>query len=127
MYTYRRERANSFIMEELTLLLRDAVRDPAVQALTITEVDLTKDRRVARVYVACYSGEEDLQEGLKGLERAKGFLRHGLAEVLHWRFTPELEFRVDRSWQYGARLEELFAKIAEERAQATSEDTVEPS
>ena len=49
--------------------------DPRVGPMTITSVALTRDRRIARVYVACYSGEDDLSEGLKGLESAKDFLR----------------------------------------------------
>jgi len=111
---YRRERGNSFIKEELTLLLRNAVRDPRVAPLTITDVELTPDRRIARVYVACYEGEEALQEGLKGLESAKGFLRREIGRVLRWRFTPELEFRVDRSWEYGAKIDALLEKIRQE-------------
>ena len=112
---YRRERAESFIQEELTLILREQVKDPRVQPLTITGVDLTPDRRIARVYVACYEGEDVLQEALEGLERAKGFLRSCLAESLHWRFTPQLDFRVDRSWEYGERIEELLKKLEMER------------
>ena len=122
MLSYRRERANSFILEELTLLLQNEVQDPAVSLLTVTGVDLTPDRRIARVYVACYSGEDELQEGLTGLERAKDFLRHGLSQVLHWRFTPRLYFKPDRSWQYGARIDELFRKLESEREDDIAED-----
>lgn len=114
MLPYRRERAGEFIFEELTLLLHRSVRDPRVQAITITGVDLTPDRRIARVYVACYSGEEALQEGLKGLESAKGYLRRELSRLLHWRFTPELEFRVDRSWERGNRIDALLSSIQKE-------------
>ena len=110
---YRRERAAGFIQEELTLLLRDAVRDPRVAPITITDVELTEDRRIARVYVACYDGEQALQEGLEGLESAKPFLRQRLSQVLHWRFTPELEFRTDRSWEYGQRIESILKDIGE--------------
>lgn len=116
MSSHRRERASSFIREELTLLLRNTVRDPRVEPLTITDVELTPDRRIARVHVACYSGEESLEEGLEGLESAKGFLRRGLGQVLHWRFTPEIEFRVDRSWERGARIDELLDELAQDRA-----------
>ncbi|MBM3187125.1 MAG: 30S ribosome-binding factor RbfA [Chloroflexi bacterium] len=121
MLNYRRERASSFIQEEMALLLRGSVDDPAVQALTITDVDLTQDRRLARIYVACYTGEEDLKKGLRGLERAKGFLRHALSEVLAWPFTPEIEFRVDRSWERSARIDELFAEIAREHEEPKDE------
>ena len=122
MLNYRRERASSFILQELTLLVRNQVADPAVQALTITDVQLTRDRRIARVYVATYSGEDDLREGIKGLVRAKGFLRHGLSQVLHWQFTPQLDFREDRSWEHGARIDEILAEIDQERSERIDED-----
>ncbi len=53
---HRKERAESFIKRELTLMLRDRVRDPRIAPLIITDVALTKDRRIARVYIACYEG-----------------------------------------------------------------------
>lgn len=122
MLPYRRERAGEFIFEELTLLLHNAVRDPRVQAITVTGVDLTPDRRIARVYVACYSGEEALQEGLKGLESAKGYLRRELSRLLHWRFTPELEFRVDRSWERGSKIDALLGSIQKEPEEQVDHD-----
>jgi len=122
MLSYRRERAGEFILEQTTLLLHKSVRDPRVLPLTVTDVDLTPDRRIARIYVACYSGEDALQEGLKGLESAKGFLRHELGQLLHWRFTPELEFRVDRSWERGNKIDALLGTIKEEQDDQADDD-----
>ena len=122
---YRSERAASFIKEELTELLRGAVRDPRVQTLTITDVDLTRDRRIARIYVACYSGEEALKEGLAGLESAKGFLRHEISQLLHWPFSPALEFRIDRSWDYGNRIDAILGAIATEPDKADETDQMD--
>jgi ribosome-binding factor A len=112
---HRKERADSFIQQELTTILRDKVRDPRVDTLTITEVSLTKDRRVARVYVASFSDDDTLKEGLVGLESAKGVLRKELAQLLHWPWTPELLFRIDRSWQQGERVDQLLDQVREER------------
>jgi len=64
---HRKERADSYIQRQLTLMLRDKVRDPRIDPLTITEVSLTRDRRIARVYVASYADEDTLKEGLAGL------------------------------------------------------------
>lgn len=111
MPAYRIEKAGGFIQEEITLLLRNAVRDPRVLPMSVTNVQLTPDRRIARVYVACYTGEEDLKAGLEGLEHAKGFLRRALAPLLHWPFTPHLEFRVDSSWEYGKKIDSLLEDI----------------
>jgi ribosome-binding factor A len=122
MLSYRRERAGEFILEQTTLLLHKSVRDPRVLPLTVTDVDLTPDRRIARIYVACYSGEDALQEGLKGLESAKGFLRHELGQLLHWHFTPELEFRVDRSWERGNKIDALLGTIKEEQDDQADDD-----
>jgi ribosome-binding factor A len=111
MPSYRRERAGDFIREQFTLLLRDQVHDPRVQNIIITDVELTEDRRIARVYVACYDGEEALAKGLEGLESAKSFFRRALSQLLSWRFVPEVEFRVDRSWQYGTKIDALLRDI----------------
>ncbi|MGC9359010.1 MAG: 30S ribosome-binding factor RbfA [Anaerolineae bacterium] len=114
MTSHRIERANSFIQQELTLALQNQMRDPRMDALTVTEVRLTPDRRIARIYVACYRDEDTLTDGLKALESAKGALRHRLAQNLHWRFTPELEFRADLTWQRAERIEALLEQIAED-------------
>lgn len=113
---YRVQKAASFIRDELILLLRDKVKDPRVRYLTVTEVSLTPDRRIARVYVANYGSEEELQAGLEGLRSARGLLRHEIGQLLHWNWTPELEFRVDRSWHYGQRIDALLEQINSEHA-----------
>jgi len=114
---FRRERGDSFIREELTLAVRNQLSDPSLDKLVITDVVLTKDRRFARVYVSCYGGEEALQSALSALQRAKGLLRRHLSQVLTWRFTPELGFYADRAWQYGDKMDALFAMIEQEQAE----------
>lgn len=118
---HRKERAESFIQQELTLLLREHVRDPRVSAVTVTEIQLTRDRRLARVYVASFEGEEVIREALEGLESAKGLLRRELAQRLAWRFTPDLEFRLDHSWKYGEHMDRLLDQIAKERDESGAE------
>ncbi len=97
-------------------MLQTETADPHLAMVTITDVDVTKDRRIARVYVGTYSGDEDaLQEGLAALERAKPYLRGKIAELLRWPFAPELEFRPDRSMQYGQRIDSILAQLEQER------------
>ena len=111
---FRRERGDSFIREELTLAIRNDLKDPRVGSAVITEVELSKDRRFARVYVSSYEGDEALKEALVGLESAKGILKRHLGRVLGWQFTPEVSFYPDRTWQYGAKMDALFEQIATE-------------
>jgi ribosome-binding factor A len=121
---YRPERAGTFILEELTRLVRNDLRDPRVADVIITGVDVTKDRRIARVYVANYAGEEALKEALQGLESAKPYLRRHLAQVLHWNFAPAIEFRTDRSYEYGQRIDALLDQIHQEEQE--TEGDVKP-
>ncbi len=118
---YRVQKAASFIRDELILLLRDKVKDPRVKYITVTEVSLTPDRRIARVYVANYGTEAELQEGLEGLRSARGLLRRELAALLHWNFVPSLEFRVDRSWHYGQHIDALLEQINQDADTEQSE------
>jgi len=123
---YRKERAESFALAELALLLSRNIKDPRVAPLSITGVDFTPDRRLARVYVVCHTGQEDLEEGLRGLESAKGYIRRHLASVLHWHFTPRVEFRVDSSWEYGAKIDDLLDRVHEEDQNRAGEPDHEP-
>ena len=118
---FRRERGDSFIREELTLTIRNELADPRLEGAVITEVLLTRDRRFARVYVSHYDGDEALQAALAGLENAKGVLRRHLSQVLTWRFTPELGFYPDRAWQYGAKMDEILARLEREEARPLGE------
>lgn len=120
MNEHRLERANSFIKEEFIIILRNAVADPQLQGVSITDVQLTPDRRIARVYVTSYLSPEDLEEAMPALEKAKGFFRGHLSHLLDWRFTPEIEFHADRSWQRGQRIDEILEEIAKERERRNS-------
>ncbi len=119
---FRRERGDSFIREELTLTIRNELTDPRLQSLVVTDVQLSKDRRFARVFVSCYEGEEALQEALVALESAKGYLRRHLSQVLRWRLTPELAFYADRAWQHGEKMDALFAQLEQENDSSDDDD-----
>ena len=107
--------------DELIKLLQERVRDPRIKGLTVTEVTLTPDRRTARVYIANFGSEEDLQIGLEGLQSCKGLLRHEISQLLHWNFVPELDFRMDRSWNYGQRIDSLLSQLNEASTQTPDE------
>jgi hypothetical protein len=38
-------------------------------------------------------------------------LRHEISQLLHWNFAPELDFRMDRSWNYGQRIDYLLSQL----------------
>jgi len=121
----RTKRFNQLVRQELSTLLLRRVRDPRLSAVTITEVDLTADLRIARIYVSVLDEDQEArQEILHSLQGAAGFLRRELAQVLEVRHTPELIFHLDESARYGERIDQLLAQIHQENQRPSS---AEPS
>lgn len=115
----RPKRVAERLRAELTEMLLDGeVHDPQAREAVITDVSMTPDLRQARIYVRILStdgGPARQRALLAALERAKGFLRRGLAQRLDLRHTPELQFFWDETADRAARLEGLLAEIRDEK------------
>jgi ribosome-binding factor A len=109
--TYHTERIAEMVRIELSQMIEGEVRDPRVGFATVTEVRMTPDQRNARVFVSVQGDEEQVKQTMQGLVAASSFLRHGLAESLSLRRTPELLFELDHSGQTGGRVEELLKRL----------------
>jgi ribosome-binding factor A len=87
------------------IMERGEIRDPDLAGLTITitEVRVSADLRLAMVFVVALGGGRT--NGLvEALDRAKGFLRRRVAETVRLRFVPELSFRADQSFDTADRI-----------------------
>jgi ribosome-binding factor A len=109
----RADRVAESIKREVSVLILQEVKDPAVQGVTVTDVELTDDLRHARVFVSILGDEVERKRTLAGLDRAKGFLRSAVAKVLGLRYAPELRFHLDTSIDRAMRIEEVLRKIRE--------------
>ena len=113
MATNRINRINEDIQRELASLIR-TVKDPRVHGLiSITRVDTTADLRYCRVYVSMLD-HSDVEEVVKGLKSAAGYLRRELGRVLTLRYTPELQFIEDDSIERGVRMVSMIDRVLEE-------------
>lgn len=104
--------------ELMGMLLRGAVHDPEAAQAHVTEVVMTDDLRLARVYVRVIGDEPTAirqRAIVKALERARGFLRRELGSKLALRYNPELEFFWDSDVDRALRVEALLAEIERER------------
>jgi ribosome-binding factor A len=120
-HSRRSQRLADLIRQALGELLEREAKDPRIGFATLTEVHLTGDLRMARVYVSILGDEEKKQQGMAGLAAAKNFLRHELAQRLRLRYTPEIEFHLDRSQQWNDRIDELLRR-AKQKSGARSQE-----
>ena len=102
---------NEQIQRELADLLR-TVKDPRVQdvMISITRVETTPDLRFTKVYVS-FLQEDKAVNGMKGLKSAAGYLRRQIAANLQLRHAPEIQWALDDSITYGARMLELINNL----------------
>lgn len=104
----RTSRVASNLRKILAELIDQSVKDPRVATITVTDVEVTGDLREARVYFSHPAGPSHDDDVLAGLNRASGFLRREVGRRIQMRVTPSIEFRIDRSLAYGARIEKIF-------------------
>jgi len=97
------------------MLLMREVRDPRLADVTITEVRITPDLLIARIYYTVMGDAEQEREAAAALESATGYLRTQLAGRVRLRLAPELVFELDQSAAYGRRIDKLLDQIAESR------------
>jgi len=112
---YHRERLGEALREEIETIVEGELGDPRIGLVSVTSVVLAQDSRSAQVFVTLDGDDEEAQRSLQGLTAAVGFIRREVAENLHLRRPPELYFHLDRSDQYGARIEELLGRTGKKK------------
>jgi ribosome-binding factor A len=111
MPQYRRtDRLNEQLRQEITLLVRDEVRDPRVGLATITAVQTSPELDHAKVYFTTLGEAEERAEVLAGLRSAAPFLRRELGKRMHIRRVPELHFEIDRVLEEAQKIERLLSE-----------------
>ncbi|HEX7239002.1 MAG TPA: 30S ribosome-binding factor RbfA [Longimicrobiaceae bacterium] len=107
----RTDRINEQLRQEISILVRDAVRDPRVGLVTITGVETSPELDHAKVYVSVLGDDTEKEEALQGLRSAAPFIRGQLSKLLHMRRIPELHFQSDRALQEASRIEALLREV----------------
>jgi ribosome-binding factor A len=114
MRQYKRsQRVGDLIREVISeMILRD-LGDPRLETVTITEVEVTSDLKLARVFFSARGEQAREKAALQGLEGAAGFIKKNLGRELRLRYMPELIFQLDRSFDYGSKIDRLIRTLHE--------------
>lgn len=115
MANVRANRVAEQMKKELGDIVGRKMKDPRIGFVTVTGVDVTGDLQQAKVYITVLGDDSKQEETLKGLEKAKGFIRSEIGNRIRLRKTPEIEFFWDDSYEHGTRIEKLLHEINEEK------------
>ena len=125
--TARAQRIADQVQREIAVLIQLEVSDPRVGMVSVTGVDVSNDLAHAKVYITVLNslaGDEqvnadtlsepgaldqlEIEDNLKALKKASGFLRTLIAKRLRLRVVPKLQFYYDSSIEQGQRLSDLI-------------------
>lgn len=92
-----------------SIIERGDIRDPdlAGRAITVTEVRISPDLKNATVFVVPLGGG-DVAAVIKGLKRARSFIRHEVARQVDLRVAPDLFFEPDTSFDEASKIDALL-------------------
>jgi ribosome-binding factor A len=118
----RADRVSGLIQEVLSNLLKKDIHDPRLKMVTITNVKMSRDLRLARIYFSIYGDNSKAEAAAKGFESARGFIKRSLAHKLSLRYMPDLVFFYDESFDYGSQIDELLKRIITENGRDNQSD-----
>jgi len=112
----RQARVGDLLMQTLAEVILRKVKDPRVEGITITGVDVSVDLKNARIFF-CMMNSSKKDEAMEGLKSAAGFLRHELKKELSLKAVPSLYFSYDESFDYGSKIDGILESISKHEDQ----------
>ena len=110
----RADRVGGQVQRALSELLHKRIRDPRLKDATISEVEMSPDLKLAKIYYTLPASDGARDEALAGFNSASGFVKRTLARELGLRYMPNLKFYYDDSFDYGAKIDSLLKSLNKE-------------
>lgn len=108
---HHRERLSEALREEIASIIEGELGDPRIGLATVTEVRLSPEGKAAVVLVTVVGDDAEAGRTLQGLTAARNYIRHEAGERLRLRHAPDLHFQLDKSEEYGARIDQLLERM----------------
>jgi ribosome-binding factor A len=127
MSSRRLLKAAEAIREVVSMAILTEIRDPRVQNVTVTGVEVAPDMKSATVSVSVMGDEGRQKLCLRGLQSSSGFLQSRIADRIDTRYTPRLTFSLDTGVKKSLEVERILMELAQERAKLAAERGEDPT
>lgn len=98
-------RVNAEVQRELSQILRGGIKDPRVAPMTsVVAVEVAPDLKTCKAYISVFGDRKAQEDTLDGLRSAERYIRRELARTINMRNTPEIQFVLDQSIEYGVNM-----------------------
>jgi ribosome-binding factor A len=128
MKTHRKERVAEVIREVAAETILFELSDPRVKMVTVTRAEVSGDLQHAKVYVSVMGTPGEQKLTMHGLNHAAGFVQSKLATRMKTRFTPVIQFVLDKGVKQSIEITRLINEALGKPAgaQSTGTDEDEP-
>ncbi len=107
----RSDRVSGQIQKVLSEILLKKIKDPRLEKASITDVKMSRDLRIARIYFGASGNKKSMEEAAEGFKSALGYVKRTLARRLGLRYMPDLKFFYDESFDYGSRIDKVLKAV----------------
>ncbi len=114
MVSRRAQKAAEAVRAVVSTAILQELKDPRVQHVTVTYVEVSDDLRSAKVHVSVMGTETQQNLCLRGLQSAAGFLQSRVAERIDMRYTPRLKFLLDQGVKRSIEIATILREVLPE-------------
>ncbi len=104
-------KAAEAIREVVSMAILTELRDPRIEGVTVTHVEVSPDMRQAKVHVSIMGDETHQKLCLHGLRSSAGFLQNRISDRIDTRYTPRLQFELDEGVKKSLAISQLLHEL----------------
>ena len=115
-------KAAEAIREVVSMAILTDLRDPRIEGVTVTYVEVSPDMRQAKVHVSIMGDEAQQRLCLHGLRSSAGFLQGKISDRIDTRYTPRIQFQLDEGVKKSLAISRMLRELLPENSEAAEED-----
>lgn len=109
----RNEKIRKALVREISEIIQHKIKDPRLEGIiSVTEVELSPDFKYAKVYISVLGDKEKKDQVMEAIEDSAPQIRKNIGRTVRLKYTPELKFVLDESFERASRLTELIDKVS---------------
>jgi ribosome-binding factor A len=122
MKAHRLARVAEVIRETASETILFHLRDPRIKGVTVTRTEVSGDLQHAKVFVSLMGTPKEQQLCMHALGHAAGFIQSRLADRLQTRFTPVINFVLDKGVKNSITVTRLINEALAQSARRAEND-----
>lgn len=98
------------------------LKDPRINDVTVTFVEVSPDMRQAKVHVSVMGDDTKQRLCLRGLQSSAGYLQQKIGNRIDTRYTPRLQFEIDKGLQNSMRVTRILEEVLPKKESVEDEE-----